>query len=148
MSSAKKSKISEFGVTHALEALAGLDPEHRDRLLKQIAASDPEVAEELERRIFQFEDLAFASSLTLANFLKELPDAKLCLALRGMSDDFLEKVFSVFSARKKEMLKEEMQMMGPQALSKVKEARGEIMAKAKAWLDDGKLVLENSEQMV
>ena len=39
-------------------------------------------------------------------------------------------------------------MMGPQALSKVKEARAEIMGKAKAWLDDGKLVLENSEQMV
>lgn len=148
MSNAKKSKVSEFGVTHALEALAGLDPEHRERLLKQIAASDPEVAEELERRMFQFEDLAFASTLTLSNFLKEVADQKLCLALRGMNDDFLKKIFSVFSSRKQDMLKEEMQMMGPQPLSKVNEARSEIMGKAKAWLDDGKLVLENSEQMV
>ncbi|MAF90718.1 MAG: hypothetical protein CL674_05530 [Bdellovibrionaceae bacterium] len=148
MSNAKKSKVSEFGVTHALEALAGLDPEHRDNLLKQIAATDPDVAEELERRMFQFEDLAFASSLSLSNFLKEISDQKLCLALRGMSEDYQSKIFSVFSSRKKKMLKDEMQMMGPQALSKVKEARAEIMGKAKAWLDDGKLVLENSEQMV
>ena len=148
MSSAKKSKTTEFGLNHALDALSGLDPEHRERLLKQIGGMDPEVAEELNRRMFRFEDLIHASSRSLAEMLKEVKDKTLCLSLRGASQDLLMKVFSCFSSRKVEMLKEEITNMGPQPVRKVDEAKAEIMSKAKAWVDDGKLVLENSEKMV
>ena len=148
MANAKKSKTTDYGLGHAIEALAGLDPQQRERLLARIRQSDPEIAEKLNQRMFQFEDLQHTTERSLSEFLRTISDGVLALALRGASETLLKKVWAAFSQRKAEMLRQQIQQLGPQPLRKVEEARESIMALAKDWIDSGKLVVEKSDQWV
>lgn len=141
MSAAKKSKTTEWGLTQAVEAVSHLEGEARERLLEEIRRQDPEVAKEIEDRMFRFEDLLLANEKSLGEFLRQIPEDKLCLSLRGASPDILGKFFSCFSQRKVEMLSESISDMGPQPKSKVEEARAEIIHQAKRWVQEGSLVL-------
>lgn len=141
MSSAKKSKTTEWGLTQAVEALSHLEGEAREKLLLQLKAMDPEVAEELDKRMFRFEDLMLVNEKGLAELLRDISEPKLCLSLRGAHPSLLEKIFSCFSGRKIQMLSESIQDMGPQPKSKVDEARAEIIAEAKKRIQDGRMVI-------
>lgn len=149
MSAAKKSKTTEWGLTHAVEALSYLEGDARAKLLEEIRKQDPHVADEIDKRMFRFDDLALANEAGLAEMLKEVSEEKLCLALRGASPIILEKIFSCFSSRKQNMISESIQNIGPQPKSKVDEARDEIIQLAKSKIQNGSLVLNGKgEQMV
>jgi flagellar motor switch protein FliG len=144
MGAAKKDKTTEWGLTHAVEAVSALEGEARETLLNQIRKMDPEVAKAIEDRMFRFEDLLLANQQGLNKLLSSLPEKSLYLSLRGASPQILEKFYSCFSARKVEMIKEGVEDLGPQPRSKVEEARKEMIDIAKKMLASGELVLSSS----
>lgn len=134
-------KIEKKGFYEAVEMLKTLDGPHQKRLLEQLAAQDPELAEKLKNRLFQFEDLANVGKNALLSILKNVNERTLFFALRGASSEVKNAVFSCFSPRAAQMLQENIDALGPQPLSKVKEAQTEIAHIALSLEILGKVVL-------
>tara|TARA_B100001248_G_C27398870_1_gene468089 strand:- start:43 stop:486 length:444 start_codon:yes stop_codon:yes gene_type:complete len=129
------------GVKAAIEALQGLDPEDRQRILAEIALNDPKLAEEIRNSMFQFEDII---SLSAADFQKVKQQAKAKVfhtALRNISEDFKASLKALVSARAYQMILDEIQAIGPQKLSHVKECQKEILDLVKALADEGSIAL-------
>jgi flagellar motor switch protein FliG len=118
-------KIDGLGV--AAEILNGLDPEHRKRLLDQLAARDPGVAQNIEKRMFGFEDLRGLTDQAFQLLLREVPHSKLVVALRRATPELQESIFRNMTSRAGEMLREEVQNQGPKRVSDIVAAQNDIL---------------------
>ena len=138
------------GFNSTLEMLRGLEPEHQIRLLKDVAEKDPELAEKLKSNLFQFEDLALISQTSLTELLKSVAEKTLALSLRKCSETVYNAIFSSMSSRAGDMLRDTIQALGPQPLSKVTQAQKEMLEKAVELEKSGKISLSrsNSEELV
>ena len=123
------------GRAQAVELLAGLDTEHREKLLQNIAKENPSLAAELRSKLHSFEDLGNFDDGDLQKILRDIPPLRLALCLRACSDGLKEKIFSNLSSRMADQVQEEVETMGPQPLSKVRDAQQQVMDKLEA---DGK----------
>ena len=130
------------GLGAAAELLNGLDPEHRKRLMDQLAARDPQVAQKLEKRMFGFEDLTRVSDHDLQHLLREVPNSKLVLALRRVTPELLESVFRNMSARAGEVLREEVATQGPKRVSDIMAAQNDIIKIALRLESEGKITVK------
>src|ERR1700746_3461009 len=101
-------KKSRSGLQITVEMLNALPADHRERLLASVAEKDPELVEELRKRLFTFEDLARLEDVLIQKILREVPTKKLALALRGASDPLKEAVYRNLSSRAGETLREEV----------------------------------------
>ena len=110
-----------------LEIFRKLEPEHRDRLLKNVAASDPRLGEVIEQNLFRFEDLQTLEAAALQSLLRKSPEPVLSLALRNASPELLKTVYSNLSERAGAQLREAVAALGPRRLSDVQEAQRKIL---------------------
>lgn len=118
-----KDDIKIDGKKEAALLLAGLDEGHREKILGEIAARDPALAEVLRKGLIQFETLLALDSMNFQTLMKSLPPRLLALSLRGLPEETLTAFYSKFSERFVNNLKEEISLLGPQKLSDVKAAR-------------------------
>ena len=133
-------KIDGMGV--AAEILNGLDPEHRKKLMEQLAARDPQVVQKLEKRMFVFENLVRLSDHDLQHLLREVPNSKLVLALRRVTPELMEAVFKNTSARAGEVLREEVATQGPKRVSDIMAAQNDIIKIALRLESEGKIMVK------
>lgn len=136
---AKKGDIKIDGLGAAAELLNGLDPEHRKRLLGQVAARDPKVAENIEKRMIGFEDLRRLSDTDLQAVLREAPHSKIVLALRRATPELQEAFYRCITARAGEMLREEVRDQGPKRVSDIQAAQADIIKIALRLEAEGKI---------
>lgn len=129
------------GLGAAAELLNGLDPEHRKRLLEQVAKRDPKVAENIEKRMFGFEDLRRLSDHDLQLVLREAPHSKIILALRRATEALQESVYRNVTSRTGEMLREEVRTQGPKRVSDIQAAQNDILKIALRLEAEGKIRL-------
>jgi len=130
------------GVGAAAEMLEGLDPEHRARLLKDLAQKNPAIAAKIQKRTFTFQHLMRASLPDLQVLFTEIPRGKWVMARRKVEDDLRDHLYSGISKRTQEAIEEEMRDMGPQRVSDVLHAQDEIAQTAHRLLDEGRILLE------
>lgn len=88
---------------------------------------NPEIAEEVRRRMFVFEDIATLDDRTVQRILRDTDSKTLAIALKGVSSDVTGKIFANMSERARESLQEEMSVIGAQRLKVVGEAQGTIV---------------------
>jgi flagellar motor switch protein FliG len=129
------------GMGAAAELLNGLDPEHRKRLLGEVAKRDPKVAAGLEQRMFGFEDLRRLSDHDLQLVLREVPHSKLIVALRRATDELQEAFYRNMTSRAGEMLREEVRAQGPKRVSDIQSAQADILKIAQRLDAEGKVRL-------
>jgi len=132
-------KAPHGGVQGVSDMMNHLDPEHRARLMKNIAERDPSLAEKIESQMCTYEHLATVDSKQLALLVREVSRTKLVAALRGSSEDVKSAIFGGLSKRHAEELQQEMKDLGPQMKRNVEEAKAEILEKAKELEAAGKL---------
>lgn len=125
----------------AAQLLNCLDEDTADELLSEIDDSDEALAIRLRRARFTFEDLAKVDRRGLQALLKEVPQNQLIVALKTASDDIRELVFSGLSKRGAQMLREDVESLGPVRLSEVEEAQRVILEAATAMRDRGELTI-------
>lgn len=130
------------GLASAAELLNGLDPEHRKRLLSELAARDPGLTRKLEDRMFGFEDLARLSDADLQRLLKEVPNTKLVLALRRAPAGLLAAIYRCMTARGGEVLRDEVAAQGPKRVSDIMSAQADITKIALRLADEGAIALK------
>ena len=96
-------------------------------ILANIEEKDPDTANEIKRLMFLFDDIVHLTDKDIQRILKEVDRKDLSLALKIADDSVKEKIFNNMSERAAELLKEELQFMGPVKLKEVEQAQARIV---------------------
>jgi flagellar motor switch protein FliG len=127
------------GVQAAGNMLKFLDSERSEALLEELNSLDPALVTELKKALFTFEDLQRVDSKGLQALLKEVSTENLVLALKTASEVIREKVFNSVSSRASQMLREELELLGPTRLADVEAAQQSIVEAALRLEREGKI---------
>jgi flagellar motor switch protein FliG len=110
-------------------------------ILEVMEQTDPEMAEEIRKRMFTFENLVALDGRSLQMILREVNNDSLTLALKIASEQMKEKIFANMSNRAAEMIRDDLEAMGPVRLSEVELMQQSIVKIAMKLEEEGKLVL-------
>lgn len=135
----------EYATSGGVKSLADI-LNHADRpternVLDTLAQSDEELAEEIRALLFVFEDIVKLEDRAIQAVLKDVDDADLALALRGVAEEVKVKVLDNMSERRAEMLVEEIEYQPPQRKSVVEEAQGRIVGQIRKLEDAGEITM-------
>lgn len=129
------------GVEPIADMLNLMDKTSEKNIMSRVEEKDPELAEEIKKLMFVFDDLVFVDDRGIQALLKEVDQTKLGLALKTASEDVRQKLFKNMSNRAATLLKEDLEAMGPTKLSDVEKAQSEIVQKCKELESQGKAVI-------
>ena len=129
------------GVSTIAEILNLVDRTTEKSILDGIESEDPDLVEQIRRLMFVFEDILKVNDKGIQAVLKEVDNEELCLALKTASDDLKEKIFTNMSARASELIKEDMQYMGPVRLSDVEAAQQRIVDVVRRLEEAGEIII-------
>ena len=129
------------GVEVAAEILNQVERSVEKTILEKIEEEHEELADEIRQSMFIFEDLIHLDDRSIRALLKEISNDELILALKTASDALKEKIFGNLSKRAAEMLKEDMEVMGPVRVKEVEQAQRSIIKTARRLEEEGKIVL-------
>ncbi len=110
-------------------------------VLDKLAEEHAELAEEIRMLLFTFEDVAQLDDRSIQMVLKEVDQKDLAIALRGVSDEVGERMFSNMSERGAELLRDEISLQPPQRRRVVEEAQGRIVAAVRRLEESGNLTI-------
>ena len=108
---------------------------------ENLEIQNPDLAEEIKKRMFVFEDLNTLDDRGMQRVLKEVDSKDLGLALKGASEDVKGKFLKNMSKRASQMLQDEMAFMGPVRIKDVEEAQQKIVNVVRGLEEAGELVL-------
>lgn len=128
-----------------IEILANLKGEVTEEILASIQKTNPELAEEVRRLMFVFEDLTAIDQAGIKALLAAVDRKALTLALKGTSEQLREHFTGCMSQRGAEMLREDMEALGPVRLKDVEAAQQQIIAAAQKLQAEGVLSMKPSE---
>ncbi len=129
------------GVEAVAEILNNADRALEAQVLEGVEEQRESLAEEIRRLMFVFEDLMTVDDRGIMSILKEVSTDDLKLALKTSSEDLQDKIFGNMSQRAVDMLKEDMEIMGPTRLKDVEGAQQAIIKIAKRLEQEGKVQL-------
>ncbi|WP_096269891.1 flagellar motor switch protein FliG [Paucisalibacillus globulus] len=129
------------GIQTVVEVLNGVDRSTERTILDALEIQDPELADEIKKRMFVFEDIVILDNRAIQRVIREVENEDLRLALKVSSDEVKEIVFKNMSQRMAETFKDEMEYMGPVRLRDVEEAQTRIVAIIRRLEDIGEIVI-------
>ena len=127
------------GTRVAALLLNQLEGEEAEAILASISEDTPEIAGSVRRAMFTFDDLARLDKKGIQTLLKGVDNQQLLVALKTASAEMREKIFEGLSKRAAEMMKDDLEMLGPQRVTVVEEAQQAIVAVAMKLRQEGKL---------
>jgi flagellar motor switch protein FliG len=129
------------GIQSVAEILNNVDQASEREIMEQIEELNAGLAEEIRQLMFVFEDLLSVDDRGMQQMLKEVANEEMTLALKTASEDLKEKILRNMSKRAADMLREELEVMGPVRVSDVERAQHKIIQTAKRLEGEGKLIL-------
>lgn len=129
------------GIQVAIDLLNQMDHGSMNAVLATIAGEDPTLAEEIDKRLFSFEDLASIDDRSLQLLLRDVGREDLLPALKTASDKLKSRIFRNMSERTAQMLQEDLDALGPVRLRDVEKAQQTIVAIARKLEAEGKLTI-------
>ncbi|MBU9714555.1 flagellar motor switch protein FliG [Evansella tamaricis] len=129
------------GIESVVEVLNSVDRSTERTILDALEIQDPELAEEIKKRMFVFEDIVTLDNRSIQRVIRDVENEDLQLALKVASEEVKETVFSNMSQRMAETFKEEMEFMGPVRLRDVEEAQTRIVGVIRRLEDAGEIVI-------
>ncbi len=129
------------GIDAVVEIINRVDRGTERNIMENLEENDPELAEEIKRRLFVFEDISGLDDRSIQRVLREVEMKDLGLALKGATEDLKNKFTKNMSQRAADMLTEDMQYMGPVRVRDVEEAQQKIVNVVRALEDAGEIVI-------
>ncbi|MFP5235415.1 MAG: flagellar motor switch protein FliG [Acidobacteriota bacterium] len=141
---------SYSGFKAVADLLNRLNADESKHILEAIEDKQPELVLSIRNLMFTFEDLMTVPPATLRAIVSEVDKRQLALALRGANDELRAQIFKGMSSRAVEMLKEDMEVMGPVRSREVQQAQQEILNLARRLEAEGKVILklETGDEML
>ncbi len=141
-------EVEEYTAAGGVKSLADI-LNHANRpteriVLDHLAATDQDLADEVRRMLFVFEDIIQLDDRDMQQVLRETGQKDLVLALRGVSDAVKEKVVTNMSERAAATLQEEIEIQQPQRKRDVEEAQGRVVQVVRRLEEDGTIVLSRA----
>lgn len=129
------------GVKDVAEILNRVERSTERAIMAELEERDPELADEIARLMFTFDDIIHVDDGGIQKVLREIESKDLALALKGSSEEVGEKVYRNMSERAREMIKEEIEFMGPVRMKNVEEAQQKIVAVIRRLEESGELIV-------
>jgi flagellar motor switch protein FliG len=141
---------SYSGFKAVADLLNRLNAEESKKILETIEDAQPELALSIRNLMFTFEDLVTVPANSIREIVAGVDKKQLALALRGAKEDLRAQIFKAMSSRAVEMLKEDMEVLGPVRSREVAQAQQEILTLARRLETEGKVVLklETGDEMM
>ena len=141
MKTAGSMATSVGGVEPVAEILNSVDKATETRILASIEESNPDLAEQIRELMFTFEDMALIDAKQMQIVMKDVDQADMLLALKTASDAVKELIFSSMSSRAAEMVRDDLENLGPAKISDVEAAQQKIIKVVKKLEEDGTIVI-------
>ncbi|MDR2489644.1 MAG: flagellar motor switch protein FliG [Desulfovibrio sp.] len=129
------------GVASVAEILNAVDRSTEEEVLAEIEEESPTMAEEIRNLMFVFDDVKTLEDRSIRELLKEISNEDLTMALRGASDDMKELFFKNMSERAGNMIREDLEIMGPTRLADVEAAQQNIVKIVRRLEGEGRVVI-------
>jgi flagellar motor switch protein FliG len=136
------------GVSTVAEILNVVDRATERTLLENLAQEDAALVDEIRRLMFVFEDIAKLGDRDIQNLLKNVESAQWAMALKGASEELKDKILKNMSKRAADLLKEEMEYLGPVRLSNVEQMQQQIVDVIRRLEDIGEITTHAAEEEV
>lgn len=132
---------SAGGIDAIVQILNGVDRGTERTILDSLEVQDPELAEEIKKRMFVFEDIVNLDNRSIQRIIRDVDNADLQLALKVASEEVREVIFKNMSKRMAEAFREEMEYMGPVRLRDVEEAQTRIVSTIRRLEETGEIII-------
>ncbi|WDP89812.1 MAG: flagellar motor switch protein FliG [Desulfobacter sp.] len=129
------------GLEVLVDIINGVDKSTEDSVMEYVEEDDAEMANEIRNLMFVFEDLTGIDDTAMREILKKVEGQQLTYALKTATEEMKDKIFSNLSQRAGEMLKDDLEAMGPVRLAEVEEAQQAVVRAAKELEADGTITL-------
>lgn len=129
------------GLQVLVDIINGVDKATEDAVMEFVEEDNAEMANDIRMLMFVFEDLIGIDDMAMREILKKVEGQQLTYALKTATDDMKDKIFSNLSQRAGEMLKDDLEAMGPVRLTEVEEAQQAIVRAAKELEAEGTITL-------
>lgn len=134
------------GIPRVAEILNVTDRTTERSLMENLAQEDPDLVEEIRRLMFVFEDVIKLTDKDVQEVLKNVESQQWALALKSASEDLKEKILGNMSSKAAEMLREEMEYLGPVRVSEVEKMQQQIVDVVRRLEDAGIITLHAGEE--
>jgi len=141
---------SYSGFKAVADLLNRLNADESKKILETIEEGQPEMALAIRNLMFTFEDLITVPPASIREIVSGVDKRQLALALRGTNEELCAQIFKAMSSRAVEMLKEDMEVLGPVRAREVAQAQQEILNLARRLEAEGKVILklETGDEML
>ncbi len=141
IASASNQSESLGGAEAVAEIMNNVDKNTETAIFESVEELNPAMVEEIRELMFTFEDLVAVDNRGMQELSKSISNEQLVLALKTASDEIKDKFFNNISSRAADLIREELDVMGPVKLSDVEQAQMEIVKVARRLEEEGKIVL-------
>ncbi|MDR0598195.1 MAG: flagellar motor switch protein FliG [Treponema sp.] len=129
------------GVENIVEILNLVDRSSEKQIIEALEDEDPELAEDIKKRMFVFEDIVMLDDRAIQRVMREVDSQELSKALKSVDTEVQDKIFRNMSKRAAQMLKEDMEFMGPVRLKDVEESQQKIVSIIRHLEETGEIVV-------
>lgn len=143
-----KDALRVGGTEYLVSLLTTVDRGTEKHILDRLAQTDPELAEEVRKKMFTFDDLIHLDDRSIQRVLRDVETRDLALALKAARDDLKEHIFSNMSTRAAELLREEIAFLGPVRIRNVEEAQQRIVTTVRRLEESEEIVIARGEEQL
>jgi len=129
------------GVDAIVNILNTVDRTTEKHIMESLEIEDPELADEIRKKMFVFEDILLLDDRAIQRVLRDVDNADLGVALKAANEEVQNVIFKNLSKRLAAMIKEDMEFMGPVRMKDVEEAQQKVVSVIRKLEDSGEIVI-------
>ncbi len=137
---------SAGGIDALVDILNNVDRGTEKTIIESLEDQEPELAEEVKKRMFVFEDIILLDDRGIQLVLRSVDNKELGLALKGASEEVADKILKNMSKRAAENLREDMEYMGPVRVKDVQEAQQKVVNIIRRLEENGEIVIARGSE--
>jgi flagellar motor switch protein FliG len=135
-------RFQKVGGVESVAAMLNLADRSTEKgILEALESEDPDLVEQIRRLMFIFEDIILVNDKGIQMVLKEIENEDLAMALKTASEELADKIFRNMSERAAQLIREDMEYMGPVRVSDVEAAQQKIVDVVRRLEDAGELII-------
>lgn len=139
--SVKPEDMETNGIETITDILKVVDRTTERNVMGMLEVEDKSLAEEIRKKLFTYDDIVRLDDKTMQRIMREVDNHTIAMALKGSSEEMQSLVYRNISSRAEEMIKEEIEVMGPVKLKDVEKAQVEIVAVVLELEKQGEIVI-------
>lgn len=131
---------STGGIQSVVDILNSVDRGTEKYIMEDLDAKDAELSEEIRKRMFVFEDIISLDNKSIQRIIREIENSQWAVALKGASEEVKNLIFINMSKRLVEMIKEDIEFMGPVRIRDIEDSQQEIVNVIRKLEEDGEII--------